>query len=372
MLSIWSAGCSSGEEPYTLSIYLKEFFGTQASQWDTRVLATDISQQAMAKAKAGVYQPPADMPDAWLQALFCRKETSGTLHGGAPIRDNVIFRTFNLMDPIRFRLKFDVIFCRNVMIYFDQPTRDALVRRFYDAMNPNRLSVHQPLRIPGPDSAVPHGGPGSLPQKVTLASHQASLERIRYHAPNQRKVRVLVVDDSAVARTFLIEGLSAYPNIEVVGYASQRFGRQGKISSPAPDVMTLDVEMPGTNGIDFLKQLLPSHPLPVILVSSLNLRVFDALAAGAVDFVRKPDGTESTRVLSALPGPKNCGGLLRQGPPPRRCLPPPPLPPPPLPPRWGGVAECWIAPSSAWAPPQAAQRPRWTYSSASLPISPAW
>ena len=50
--------------------------------------------------------------------------------------DLVIFRSFNLMEPIRFRLKFDVIFCRNVMIYFDQPTRDALVRRFYDAMNP--------------------------------------------------------------------------------------------------------------------------------------------------------------------------------------------------------------------------------------------
>ena len=57
--------------------------------------------------------------------------------------------------------------------------------------------------------------------------------------------------------------------------------------------MTLDVEMPGTNGIDFLKELLPVTPLPVILVSSLNLKVFDALAAGAVDFVRKPDGTES-------------------------------------------------------------------------------
>ena len=67
VLSIWSAGCSSGEEPYTLSMCLKEYFGAQASQWDTRVLATDISQQAMAKAKAAVYQPPADMPSNWLR-----------------------------------------------------------------------------------------------------------------------------------------------------------------------------------------------------------------------------------------------------------------------------------------------------------------
>lgn len=137
-LAIWSAGCSSGEEPYTLSIYLKEYFGTQASQWDTRILATDISQQAMAKAKAAVYQPPADMPDAWLHRYFIHSKTDATKYTVAPvIRDNVIFRTFNLMDPIQFRLKFDVIFCRNVMIYFDQSTRDALVRRFYDAMMPN-------------------------------------------------------------------------------------------------------------------------------------------------------------------------------------------------------------------------------------------
>ncbi len=136
VLSIWSAGCSSGEEPYTLSIYLKEFFGPQSSYWDTRVLATDISQQALSKAMAGVYQRPADMPESWLQRYFTLDKGTGLYTVSKPIRDNVIFRTFNLMDPIRFKLKFDVIFCRNVMIYFDQPTRDALVQRFYDAMTP--------------------------------------------------------------------------------------------------------------------------------------------------------------------------------------------------------------------------------------------
>ena len=136
VLSIWSAGCSSGEEPYTLSIYLKEYFGPNARHWDTRVLATDISQQALSKAQAGRYQIPADMPDAWLRKYFKKDGATGQYEVSQELRGNVIFRTFNLMEPIRFRLKFDVIFCRNVMIYFDQPTRDALVRRFWEAMNP--------------------------------------------------------------------------------------------------------------------------------------------------------------------------------------------------------------------------------------------
>lgn len=110
-------------------------------------------------------------------------------------------------------------------------------------------------------------------------------------ALTRKKVRVLVVDDSAVARSYLISGLSTRQNIEVVGYAINAADATRKVEALQPDVMTLDVEMPDMSGIDLLKQLLPKYSVRVILVSSLNLRVFDALAAGAVDFVRKPDGS---------------------------------------------------------------------------------
>ena len=134
-IAIWSAGCSSGEEPYNLTMCIKEFLGLQASQWDTRILATDISQQALAKAKKGIYEVPDTVPALWRKKYF--KKIEGSRYAVTPeVRSNVIFQTFNLMDPIKFRTKFDVIFCRNVMIYFDQPTKDALVRRFYDATNP--------------------------------------------------------------------------------------------------------------------------------------------------------------------------------------------------------------------------------------------
>ena len=104
-----------------------------------------------------------------------------------------------------------------------------------------------------------------------------------------KKVRVMVVDDSILARSLIIKGLSAHPSIEIVGYAINAIDAKNKFSKLNPDVMTMDVEMPGMDGISFLKQFLPENPVPVILVSSLNLKVFDALSAGAVDFVRKPE-----------------------------------------------------------------------------------
>ncbi|MCI8801724.1 MAG: protein-glutamate O-methyltransferase CheR [Oscillibacter sp.] len=134
-LSIWSAGCSSGEEPYNITMFLYDYLGAQANQWDTRILASDISAQALASAKRGVYSLPDTIPQEWKRKYFTANK-DGTYTVTPAVRNNVIFQTFNLMDPIRFRRKFDVIFCRNVMIYFDQPTKDALVRRFYDATVP--------------------------------------------------------------------------------------------------------------------------------------------------------------------------------------------------------------------------------------------
>jgi len=134
-LAIWSAGCSSGEEPYNISMYLFDYLGQAAKQWDTRLLATDISNRAMTVARKGVYELPDTIPPEWKRKYFT-PNPDGSFTVTPAIKNNVIFQTFNLMDPISFRRKFDVIFCRNVMIYFDQPTKDALVRRFYDATVP--------------------------------------------------------------------------------------------------------------------------------------------------------------------------------------------------------------------------------------------
>ena len=127
-LAIWSAGCSSGEEPYNITMFLYDYLGSRAKDWDTRILATDISAQALSSARRGTYNLPDTIPADWKRKDFTPNR-DGTHTVSPAVKDN-------LMDPIRFRRKFDVIFCRNVMIYFDQPTKDALVRRFFDATVP--------------------------------------------------------------------------------------------------------------------------------------------------------------------------------------------------------------------------------------------
>ena len=103
-----------------------------------------------------------------------------------------------------------------------------------------------------------------------------------------RPIRVLVVEDSLVFRELLVQNMKRDTAIQVVATARDPYEARDAIIKYKPDVMTLDVELPRMNGIDFLRKLMPQYPLPVLVISSLNDKVFDALNAGAVDFVAKP------------------------------------------------------------------------------------
>lgn len=103
-----------------------------------------------------------------------------------------------------------------------------------------------------------------------------------------KKIRVLVVDDSLTFRQLLVNGINKDPDLEVVAVAADAYEARDEIIRTRPDVMTLDVELPKMSGIEFLRRLLPQYTIPVIMVSALNEKVFDAMAAGAVDFVNKP------------------------------------------------------------------------------------
>ena len=115
-----------------------------------------------------------------------------------------------------------------------------------------------------------------------------------------KPIRVLVVDDSVMFRNLLVKGLDADPAIEVVAQAEDAYAARDAIIKYKPDVMTLDVELPKMSGIEFLKKLMPQYPLPVVMLSSLNDKVFDALDAGAVDFVNKPNNMNRTQLNDFL------------------------------------------------------------------------
>ena len=111
-----------------------------------------------------------------------------------------------------------------------------------------------------------------------------------------RPIRVLIVEDSIVFRELLVQNLKRDPAIEVVGTAKDPFEARDAILACKPDVMTLDVELPRMSGIEFLRKLMPQYPLPVVVISSLSDKVFDALNAGAVDFVAKPAVSSRTQL----------------------------------------------------------------------------
>ena len=134
---IWCAASSSGEEPYTIAMIIDEYFGSRKAGWDLRILATDLSTDILSKAKKGTYTAEGikAVPDSWKKNYF-KKNADGTYTVVDKIKSQVIFKQFNLMDEIKYKKPYDIIFCRNVMIYFDAPTKAALIERFYDVMKP--------------------------------------------------------------------------------------------------------------------------------------------------------------------------------------------------------------------------------------------
>lgn len=133
---IWSAASSSGEEPYSLAMVVSNFFGPRANQ--IKIDASDISENVLDIAKAGVYNSEriSKLPADWVQRFFTRR-AEDQYEIKPQLKAMVNYRYFNLNDPAHWvRNTYDVIFCRNVMIYFDQPTRQALSQRLFDALKP--------------------------------------------------------------------------------------------------------------------------------------------------------------------------------------------------------------------------------------------
>jgi chemotaxis protein methyltransferase CheR len=138
-LRIWSAGCSTGEEPYSIAMLLNEELGG-IDRMDVAILATDISTRVLAKARDGLFDEVAvqEIPRLMLGSYFAVEKRDGAriYRAGDRLRKIVTMAQLNLMDSWPMKGPFDVIFCRNVMIYFDKVTQNNLVNRFWELLPP--------------------------------------------------------------------------------------------------------------------------------------------------------------------------------------------------------------------------------------------
>lgn len=136
-MRIWCGASSTGEEPYMIAMVVNDFLGLDHKNWDARILATDISTQALSHAIAGVYEDEhlKSVPANWKRHFFNQLK-DGSSVATDELKKEVIFRKFNLMEPFPFRKKMHTIFLRNVMIYFDEATKRELVQKVYDSLEP--------------------------------------------------------------------------------------------------------------------------------------------------------------------------------------------------------------------------------------------
>lgn len=135
-IRIWSAGCSTGEEPYSIAIVLREALPSVG--WDVKILATDLDSNVLATAERGVYEwnRVKDLSESRLRRWFQkgRNAQAGSVRVAPALRDLITFRQLNLMDDWPMRGPFDLIFCRNVVIYFDKATQRVLFERYADIL----------------------------------------------------------------------------------------------------------------------------------------------------------------------------------------------------------------------------------------------
>ncbi|WP_317931041.1 protein-glutamate O-methyltransferase [Halioxenophilus sp. WMMB6] len=139
-LRIWSTACSTGEEPYSIAITLADFFGGKLSGWDAKILATDIDTNVLAKAKAGVYSADrvGNIEPEIVRRWFLKSKNKSTteVKVSTALQSLITFKPLNLIGTWPMCGPFDVIFCRNVLIYFDKTTQQALLHRFVEMLRP--------------------------------------------------------------------------------------------------------------------------------------------------------------------------------------------------------------------------------------------
>ncbi|MES2855952.1 MAG: chemotaxis-specific protein-glutamate methyltransferase CheB [Bdellovibrionota bacterium] len=328
-LRIWSAACSTGEEPYTLAMVLEKYFGGKDR---FEILATDIDTEVVAHAKNAVY-PVArirELPEEYRSFVA---EGSGDVKGWFKVKKNVSnrisFQTKNLLTfPFSSFGTFDIVFCRNVFIYFKAEMIQQITRHFADVTAPGGiLCIGHSESIQDLGGCWEHSGPSILSRKSSTASSvvptptQAKSPAklvspaATTAAPVQRKRKVLIVDDSQTVQRLLAALINKDPNLEVVGTITDPREVDQAIQNLKPDVMTLDMNMPHKDGCQVLEEVMPKYAIPTVMITALakeeGSQVLRALELGAVDYIQKPSMGEISSMQAIITEKIHTASLVR-------------------------------------------------------------
>lgn len=289
-IKVLSAACSTGEEAYSLAIMLDQF-SERVKPIQFSIDGVDVDRKALALASRGIYSIDAkkNIPHQLFHEYFEEGVglASGYLRVCGEIKNRVRFTYRNLLAHDFTYNEYDIIFCKNVFIYFDQSTIHNILDSFSGA-----LSSSGTLYL-GMSEAIHRTTEGLVRIEGCIYRKSESKNTHTTLPPkSNRKYSVLIIDDSKAMQQLLAKVVNSTNYFEVKGIASGVEAAEKLLESDTFDAVTLDLEMPGLDGLDFLKRRLGKQSLPVLVVSSLSAsqstKVLDALEAGAFDYQKKP------------------------------------------------------------------------------------
>lgn len=305
-INVWSAAASTGEELYSAAICWHEFLrksGSENSKVSFRGLGTDIDQKSIDKASKGIYQSTSvnrlsnDLVRQYF--LFGRDNISNLVKVCDMIHSECRFSHYNLISPHGINERFDIIFLRNVLIYFKPETAQKIIDNVTNHLNNwGLLFLGYSESLNNINHKMINVGHSIYQKKSDVGNRAApSSKSISGVSTLERqKVRVFIVDDSATIRATLRKILSKEKGFEVVGEAENPKAISKKPTTAWVDVVTLDLHMPEQDGLSYLKSISDDMHPPVVVISSVSekegIEVMNCLELGATDYVEKPSAAD--------------------------------------------------------------------------------
>ncbi|MFH1415185.1 MAG: CheR family methyltransferase [Elusimicrobiota bacterium] len=295
---VWSAGCSTGEEPYSMAILLSEILKKTKTDLSVTIISTDIDKDAIEKAREGVYikQMLKNVSPGRLEKNF-GKEDPDKYRISAAIKEMVIFKDHNFIRD-RHLSNMDMVLCRNVVIYFTHESKDIVFENFYNAL------FDKGYLILGKSEILIAGKGKMLFTPVNTKEHifiKNDNINIYFYIQVDKEVymyRVLIVDDSKFMRMTLKKMLEQDEKMMVVGEAENEGEALEKYQELHPDLVTMDIIMPVENGLAAVEKIIKIDPqAKILMISAMGqyATMEEAMKLGAKGFIVKPVKPEVLR-----------------------------------------------------------------------------